>query len=318
MKGVLKTTKQVVDESWDVCINRDAIQRVCSDLVLKDTPFWLDGTPFLKPELSDIDKLNLMFTMGALNFCYWGEPKWTVEYNGKQLDGAWAMIASFYRAVEEGKPIFNSSYLENIIEQEVGDILRGQPQIPLFNERVSILRETGAGLNKKYQGEFVNLLESASHDALKLLDLITENFPSYDDFANYNGAKVEFHKRAQLVISGIYGAFHGQGFGNFRNVHELTACADYKIPQTLRKSRILEYSEDLAHKVDTKQEIPASSREEVEIRANQLWAIEYMKDALQKRIPGIRSIDLDSWLWLQGQNKSPDDKPYHRTRTIYY
>jgi hypothetical protein len=43
-----------------------------------------------------------------------------------------------------------------------------------------------------------------------------------------------------------------------------------------------------------------------------------MKDALSSRIPGIKTLDLDSWLWLEGQKKSPDDKPYHRTKTIYY
>ncbi len=318
MNKVLETTKQVVDTSEKVAINHDIIQKVCSDLFLKDTPFWLDGTPFPKPELNEVDKLNLMLTMNALNFCYWGEPKWTVEYQGQQLDGAWAMIASFYRALGEGKPIFNASYLENITEQEVGNILRGQPQIPLFQERVNILREIGAGLNKTYQGKFVNLLESASQDVLTLLDLVTQDFPSYHDSTNHNGAEVLFHKRAQLAISGIYGAFKGQGYGSFRNIQDLTACADYKIPQTLRKSGILEYSNDLAHKIDTKQEIPAGSQEEVEIRANQLWAVEYMKKSLQFRLPGIRSIDLDSWLWLQGQNKSSGDKPYHRTKTIYY
>ncbi len=318
MNIVLETTKQVMDKAEDVAINPDVLQRTCFNIKRKDIAFWLDKTPFQTQILSEQDKLNFMFTMNAVNFCYWGEPKWTIEYQGKKLDGAWAMIASFHRALEEGRPIFSASYLENITEEDVDKILRGTPQIPLFAERVKILRQIGEGLNRRYQGSFVNVIESASKDALRLLDLITQDFPSYYDAAHYDGPEVVFHKRAQLAISDLHRTFDGKMFGEFRNVNELTAFADYKIPQVLRRMGILEYSPTLAERVDTMVEIPAGSPEEIEIRSGQICAIDRMKELLKSTIPDVKSMDLDSWAWLQGQTKLPNDKPYHRTRTIYY
>ena len=318
MNKILETTKYVINNSKNVKINLDLIPEVSSKFNARDISFWLDETPFQAPDLSEENKLNFMFTMNALNFCYWGDPKWTVDYQGQQLDGAWAMIASLHRALEEDRPIFNASYLENITEKEVLKVLHGTPQIPLFQERADILREVGAVLNKKYKGKFINMVESASQDALKLLDLITEDFPSYYDSADYEGTEVVFHKRAQLAIADLYRDFNGQGHGSFRNVDKLTAFADYKIPQTLRKLGVLQYSSDLAHKIDSKEEIVAGSKEEIEIRAGQVWAVEHLKESLRSRIPGVKSMDLDSYLWLQGQKVSSDDKPYHRTKTIYY
>ncbi|MBI4983696.1 hypothetical protein HZC32_03570 [Candidatus Woesearchaeota archaeon] len=43
-----------------------------------------------------------------------------------------------------------------------------------------------------------------------------------------------------------------------------------------------------------------------------------MKKELKTTIPNVTSMDIDSYLWLLGQNKSPDDKPYHLTETIFY
>jgi len=66
------------------------------------------------------------------------------------------------------------------------------------------------------------------------------------------------------------------------------------------------------------EEIPAGSREETEIRASAIWAAEKIKQGLKPKIPWIASAHLDLYFWLISQKKSPEDKPYHRTRTIFY
>ena len=55
------------------------------------------------------------------------------------------------------------------------------------------------------------------------------------------------------------------------------------------------------------------SEEEVEIRANTIWANELIKKELKKKIPNINSIHVNDHLWLLGQCK-----PYHLTRTTAY
>ena len=62
----------------------------------------------------------------------------------------------------------------------------------------------------------------------------------------------------------------------------LVGCADYKIPQVLRSLGILEYDEELSELVDKKQEIEENSSYEVEIRANMIIAIDFIKKELKK------------------------------------
>ena len=86
----------------------------------------------------------------------------------------------------------------------------------------------------------------------------------------------------------------------------------------MRKLEVLEYTDALAEKVDSKTEIPHNSAEEIEIRANTIWAVELVKEIVKKRRPQIMSFEVNDHLWLATQEKFSDDKPYHRTRTTAY
>ncbi len=318
MNKVLETTKSVVAEAKHVQINDAAMEKVCAEFSTKDTKTWIDAAPFTWQRGNDETELAFVIVLNALNFCYWGEQKWSMTHQGKKLDGAWGMIASLRRAMEEGIPILDPRYLETIQKDDVAHILREEHHIPLFEERCGILQEVGHQMGIKYNYRFSYVVAAANGDALQLVDLLTRDFPSYCDDAVYNGRRVYFHKRAQLAVGDLCYAFKGDGFGKFRSIEQLTAVADYKIPQVLRKLGILEYNASLAEKVDAKMEIPHKSPEEIEIRASQIWAIERMKRILQPRFSQLTARGIDSWLWLKGQQKSPDDKPYHRTRTIAY
>jgi hypothetical protein len=145
-----------------------------------------------------------------------------------------------------------------------------------------------------------------------------QNFPSFQDISQYKGREIYFYKRAQLLVADIYQIFDGQSFGALTNVDKITACADYKLPQILRKLGILEYTTALAEKIDSKTEIPSNSAEETEIRANTIWAVEFIKEEVKKHSPKIMSFEVNDHLWLATQEKFDGDKPYHRTRTTAY
>ena len=98
---------------------------------------------------------------------------------------------------------------------------------------------------------------------------------------NWNGKEIYFYKRAQLAV---YEVYRSTGI-KISGIENLTAFADYKIPQGLRKMGILSYSKELSEKVDSKKLIKRDSEEEIEIRANSIWAIEYMKDELKDKYP---------------------------------
>jgi len=318
MNQVLETTKFVADNSVSVKIDRDKIADFAKGFHHGNLPHWLSASPISYAHLNDEDKLNFTLVFNSTSFCYWGDPKWTIEYKGEKYDGSWAMVASIFRAIDEGRPIFDATYRANISKEDYGEVLRGNVEIPLFKERWKITRDIALLLQERYQGNFGNLVKSADGDAQKLLQLIIAQFPSFDDVAIYKDKKIYFYKRAQLLIEDIYQLFGGEGYGDLTNLDGFTACADYKLPQSMRKLGLISYTKDLEEKIDQKIQLPSGSPEEVEIRANTIWVVEMIREELQKIGKIISSSAINDHLWLMGQTKSSDDKPYHRTLTTAY
>ena len=318
MNKILESTKFVVDNSQSVKINTDRINDFAETFEHGSTHHWLSDAPFNFSHFSDEDKLHFLFIFNSLSFCYWGEPKWTIDFEGKSYDGAWGMIVALGRAIQERYNILDFDFCANLSTEDFGKILRANVIIPLFQERLKIINEIGKIAIEKYNGKLANLIKDSNRDSQRLLNLIITNFPGFKDESTYNGETIFFNKRAQLLVSDIYQIFNGQSFGDLKGIDSITACADYKLPQILRKFGIFIYSEELADRIDHKQELEHNSSEEVEIRANTIWTIEYIKQIVSKKNPKIMSSEINDHLWLATQEKFPDDKPYHRTRTTSY
>lgn len=94
--------------------------------------------------------------------------------------------------------------------------------------------------------------------------------------------------------------------------------ADYRVPQILRAMKVLEYSEELSSKIDSKQEIPFGSPEEIEIRAATVIAVDLLQTELVQKGIDILVIELDWLLWQIGEKMKDELQPHHRTLTIYY
>ncbi len=313
---VLKTTAHVVGHAREVHIDHDAIERAADTLAEKqlEPPAWnydwhfYDGTP---------RTVNYLFLLDALTFCFWGNPKWRIEYNGKTLDGYWALAASLKRAAEFNADFLNADFLARITPQQLADALRGDGEIPLFADRWRNARELGTVLKNLREGEPARLVECAERDAARLAQMIAENFSSFNDIAVYDNRAVHFFKRAQILVADLWGAFAGKDWGEFDNIDELTAFADYKLPQILRAWGILNYAPSLAEKVDAQIELAKDSPAEIEIRAAMLWAVEFLRAALARRGRKLQSTRVDWILWDASQSFE-GMKPYHRVRTIYY
>ena len=75
--------------------------------------------------------------------------------------------------------------------------------------------------------------------------------------------------------------------------------------------------------MDNLQELPAGSEEEVEIRACTVQAVECIRAVLEDRCgrkdcPLPHSVQLDWYLWEQGEQQRANSPPHHRTVTTYY
>ncbi len=209
--------------------------------------------------------------------------------------------------------------------ETLAEILRPDPDeqgvavtIPLFEERLANTREVGRVLLEKYDGQFARMVDAAQGDAIALAFAIANAMPSFNDVATWQGQPVRLYKRAQILVSDVASAFAGQSWGYFPNLDDLTCFADYKVPQILRRLGILDYAEDLATRIDRLEVIPAGSAEEIAIRAATVWGVELLRRELAVLGMSVTAAAIDYRLWLAGQSAHGLDRPYHRTRTIFY
>jgi hypothetical protein len=305
---ILESLKPILEQAENVCMDPIKINEYARDYDKTNYKHWLSISPFEIDHLSEKQKINFLFTLNSISFCYWGNPKWTTQYNKKEYDGAQAMIACLGKAIEKGIN-FNPSQLVNFQRDDLENILKGNIEIPLLDERLRYLRDVGNITQRKFKGDFRNVIDQSHGNALQLVDLLVENYPSFEDSAIYKGHKVYFNKRAQLLAADL-----SYLFGGFDKVSGLTACADYKIPQVLRRYGILKYSTQLTNIIHKREIIPAGSDIELEIRAYTILAVELLKN----EIFGVTSNQVSDGLWLEGQIKLLNDEPYLLVRTTNY
>ncbi len=322
--AILSSTRIVVEQGEHVWINADQVEQFSDRWIQEDKEqsealpsvwdqryHFFDGTE---------RTVNWILLLDGLNFCFWAEknqPRWTIDYKGEVLNGYWAEAASLTRAVEEGLPLWDAEYLSTISREAMAHIFRGSQTIPLFDERVAHAREIGRVLLERYDGQFTQAIAQAGGSATKLALLLSRDFSSFDDVANYRTHTIRFFKRAQICAADLALAFKGQQWGALTDLEQLTAFADYKLPQVLRFYNVLEYHSTLAECINNQEMLEPGSEEEVEIRAATIWACELLRQAMLKKGHVMTASEIDQRLWLAGQHAG-EMRPYHRTRTIYY
>ena len=320
MFEVLETTRIVSEKSRQARIDKEAVAAFALKWVSEDfqVPAW---DRFHHYQGGPEETVFYFLVLDTLNFCFWpppGKARWEIEYQSKRFSGYYALALSLKRAMEEGVPLMDADYLAGLSPDELAGILAGKGDLQLPEKRLEALHELGHLLIQGYDGRAHNLVASAGGSAVKLAGLLADNLSSFRDRTPYNGEMVFFYKRAQIFAADLYGVFEGKGFGAFRDMDQLTAFADYKLPQVLRQEGILCYDRTLARKVDQGIPIEAGSPEEVEIRANTLWAVEWIRQELERAGKDLRSFEIDWALWNMGQQDAFRKRPYHRTVTIFY
>lgn len=313
----MESTAHVVKHARHVQIDLKRVQTVAQVLSLRPVPVpswnfehhFFDGTE---------RTVTYIFLLDALNFSFWGEPKWTVKHVQRGADGYWALASCLKKGVEQDPELLDADSLASLSPDALERILHGNVKIPMFIERWRNVRELGRVLRDRFGGSAARVVELANGDAAQLARLVAESFSSFSDTTIYDLHPVHFFKRAQILAGDLYGSFGAQKWGSFRNVDALTAFADYKLPQILRAWGILRYVPSLARRVDRKTPLAKDSAEEIEIRAAMIWAVELLRHALVAKGKELNSVQMDWFLWESSQSQIPGVKPYHRVRTIYY
>lgn len=319
------STKFVVENARYVKINKKAVLDLAYWITTYDL-FWdqlkspAETRNVISLGGSPKEQIEFLFILDSINFCFWSKKKkWNITYDGRTHSGSVGAAYAIKRFFEQNPKKANPTYFSLISYKEFRSIFNGRGELLLLKERWKCVRELCKTLLERYDGDVVRFVASAEKSASQLLQKIYLEIPYFCDIHYYEDryrgidGRVWFLKRAQLLIADIWGAFGGKGIGYFHDIEYLTAFADYKIPQILHHFGVLEYAPKLEEKIKNKIELGAGSKEEVEIRACTVQAVENIVEEVA-RFSGLRMypITIDRILWCWSHQKF--DIPHHRTK----
>ena len=327
----------IASKAKDVKILDDGIKNCALDIVKKIRGGELDMTKmFIKtevhPQKSDARGVDWVFFADTLNFSFWmpeSGPQYLVTYRGATYTGYLAMCAAINRALDSGVRITDPKYFVHVDAKTLGQLLEGDDgvPIPLLGHRVQCLHEVGRVLVDKFSGTFNTCLSQCDNSATRLLEIVLDNFPCFNDSSDYEGTRVSFHKRAQILVADIWCLHEGVGISSFRDINALTMFADYRVPQSLQHYGALQYSADLLQWLTEDRLLEAGDRWEAEIRGCSIEAVERVTRRVKEELEAggvaearVNSILVDQYLWGYRREHAETMKsiPYHKVRSIFY
>ncbi|UCE53074.1 MAG: queuosine salvage family protein [Desulfobacterales bacterium] len=313
----VRTACQVVAErAIHVRINYGLIPHFASSLAIQEAIY-----PELDPQSHYLDHGNdtvaFIVTLDSINF---GSGYFPHLHKRPDMSGYFTVASSLNDYFKKHGPI-SANELRSMTIEDCAKIfnqdLNNRPVNDLMQLFATALNDLGRYLLENFNGSFVNLVESASSSADRLVQLLIK-MPYFKDVESYDNLKVPFYKRAQLTAADLSLAFNGTGPGHFNDLDRLTIFADNLVPHVLRVDEILFYEKNLLNRIDAGNLIPTGSHEEIEIRACAVHAVELLKEELRKAGHFVTSLGLDFLLWNRGQQPHYKRIPRHRTRTVFY
>jgi hypothetical protein len=321
---VLPDAVRVVRRSRHVRTNVERIRSHARWLAAEELPYPEFVLPFGIGERTD-EAIDFLMVSSLLNFAFTDfstREVFRAEYGGRTWSDAEALFACLKRALDEGLPVLDGRWMAGASQEELRQIFRGNIELPLLAERAEILREAGQVLEERYDGRFVNFVRSGPARVYAqgrgLLERLVREFPRYRDVSMYDGEPVRFYKLAQLALWGLHACLRRRGGFALEDPETLTAFADYIVPLGLEAMGVLEYTPELARRIEAGELIPRDSEEEIEIRAHTIYAVALMTEEVNRLRPAhlqVINAQMDARLWT---HYHATFRPHHLTRTIMY
>lgn len=308
LEEIIDSCEYVMKNAKFVTINYDKLNDFIKNIDCKELKHWLSNNPYNILDLGIENVINFMLLFIAIDYSFWGTPKWTIETELGQKDGSDALLYAMLSYIREK----GLDSLYNINYEEFKMMLKGNVEIPFIRERYETIIQISKIVKERMNGNFYKCVHSI-HSDIELFELIINYFPSFNDERNYDGKTIYFYKLAQLLTSDILHL--REQIENIKvDYSHLIGCADYKIPQTMRALEIIEYNEELSNLIDNRLEIEYSSKYEVEIRASMLVVINYIKS----KIDNTYAIDINDYFFRASKKVKSIAKPYHLCRNQNY
>jgi hypothetical protein len=299
---IILNVRKIVNSSKSVKINASRFDRLVEHAKKLD---YLPSTPFENFKYrSDKDKLEFIFLFAVINFCFW---------NFENPSGTSKILNCLYSFYQNHND-FSIKKISSLSFKEFKYIFKGE-NLLLVHERHILVKELQFVLETKYKDSVNNIFTYCGNDTELFIKTLVNDIPSFNDISVVGDIEIPFFKRIQVLTSQI---LNTPEFNHLLRPFELTAFADYRLPQVLRELGILEYSTELAAKIDNNQLILKDSAEEIEIRCNTIAAIENAKDFLNSNYNlRMNSASIDYLIWNMSRTLQ-NMKPHHKTITIFY
>lgn len=307
LSRIIESNKYVIENAKFIQINKKEIEKFANQIKDVNIQNWLYNSPYKLLDENIETIITFLLYFEAIDFSFWGNPKWHIETINGVEDGSMALMYAMLRYMRENKS-FN-----NLTKEKFKEYLQGNIDIPLFEARYQIIKNINKVVNEKMDGNFYNAICKLTSDE-ELFSFILDNFEDFKDVRTYQGKIIYFYKLAQLLTSDILHIREKKENIKVDYSH-LVGCSDYKIPQGLRALNLVKYNKELAGIVDNKVEIKENSAYEVEIRATVIYVIDEIKKLLNNK---VNAIELNDYIWLMSKNKELPKKTYHLTRTTNY
>ena len=268
-------------------------------------------------EGSEAETLAFVITLDAINF----GSGWFPMLRKRSGMSGYRSIAAACRARFESEGCPSGAALRRMTPQTVGEWLSQDPHEPDVAELMDLYarawRDLGYWLATRHDDRFESVIESANHSAARLVRSLAQ-MPLYQDVSVYEDVEVPFYKRAQITAADLNRAFASKPFGRFDDLDQLTLFADNLVPHVLRCAGVLVYDGALSDRIEIGERLMVGSREEIEIRAVAVEAVERIVKSLSALGHQTTAYALDGRLWNAGQAQEIKARPRHRARTSYY
>lgn len=322
---VLESLRPAIENSRDVYTHLDKILEVAGWMAYEELPMPEYALPSGVKASDPNDIIDLIMVANTIDTAFTNfstHVRFQVDYEGQHWSDSDAMFACLKRAMNNGVPILDGSYLAKVTRPEMEKIFAGNMEMPMLDEKIEVWHQVGGVLAAKYDGRFHKFIESCPpklyDNGNGLVERMAREFPRFNDVSQYDGHEIKIYKLAQLGLWFVYTTLHQSGRFQLDDVAKMTTFADYIVPVALRLLGITSYSPALEHTIDTYQLIPRNSTQEVEIRAHSIYSTALLREEINK----IRSQDqqiiipqIDARLWTHYHTTT---WPHHLTRTIMY
>jgi len=322
---VLDSIHPVIEHSRDVQTRVDKIAEVASWMAYEELPIPDYALPFGIGAGDVHETIDFILTTSCIDTAFTdftSHIKFQAEYGGRTWSDSDALFACMKRALDQGVPILDGSFLAKVTRAEMETLFAGNIELPMLDEKTQILHQVGAVLARNYNGRFRNFVASCSPKLYDggngLVDRLVSEFPRFRDVSLYDGHAIKFYKLPQLTVWFLYTSLRKTGKFQLDDLEKMSSFADYIVPVSLRLLGITSYSAELEAAINSHKMIPRDSSREVEIRAHCIYASALLAEEINRLRPPDRQIiipQIDARLWTHYHTTW---WPHHLTETIMY